>query len=395
MTDLATREPTDRLGSPIHPPRYWFYETPEWVDPRANGIKTILDGAETGRAAGYVWDWETCNLNERGVCQPFTPSPTGLEVFYSGGSEVLCEDGTTVNVGVVPYRGGHAPLDLLDWESREFYDNPAYQGLVGRIVEDDIGGLFLGQVVPHLTVEDAALIARSKVSGHMVWRQRMRDPDTGSPIGDGYDQVGPTIVSTGALPRASRGYARVAGLNSAHPDLVGPWIDDSLQERIIMTCARCSNDHPETVSCAKARVAAAHDLDPDDPTGSGSSSHGGTSDEDPGVGQGSGTPTRSAPLNVDLRQMILDSQAVAAQVSGLAATQETISGTLEALTARIEEVSSVVLEIEQRLNDRDLVMLDETAEERLDSLERTTAEIRTTQATPATSEAKAEAAPAA
>ena len=393
MTDLATREPTARLGSPVHPPRHWFFETPEWVDPNENGITTILHGPEVGRAAGYVWDWKTCNLNERGVCQTFTPSPTGLEVFYSGGAEVLCDDGSTVNVGVVPYRGGHAPLEMLDWESRQFYDNPAYQGLVGRIVEDDIGGLFLGQVVPHLTVEDAALISRSQVSGHMVWRHQMTDPDSGDFIGDGYDQVGPTIVSSSAMPRASRGYARVAGLNPDHPDLVGPWIDDSLQEAIIMSCPRCSIEHPETVSCAAARIAAVGDPDPGDPAGSGPPPPGGG--EGPGVGQGGGTPTKAAPLSVDLRQMILDAQQTAAQVTALAATQETINGTLETLTGRMEEVSSVLLELEQRLNDRDLVVLNESDAERLDVLERTTAEIRSTQTAPVTPTEGAAAAPAA
>ena len=381
MTDLATREPTDRLGSPIHPPRHWFFETPEWVDPGENGIAVQLDGPEVGRAAGYCWDWETCWINSTsGKCEPFTPSPTGLEVYYSGGAEVLCDDGTKVNVGVVPYRGGHSPLDLNEWESREYYDNPAYQGLVGRIVEDDIGGLFLGAVVPHLNVEDSALIARSKVSGHMVWRLGMKDPDTGHPIRNGYDQVGPTIVSTGAIPRASHGYARVAGLDPAHPVLIGPYFDPALQEEILMLCPRCELDHAETTACSTARAAAVHDDDDDDGLPDPGTHHDGAG---PDVGQSGRAKDPSAmPLTVDVRQIVIDQQAVAAQLVAMAATVEQQSGTIVAQGERIEELSGVIVEIEQRLNDQEFVVLDESGEERLDRVERVTTEIRDSASAP-------------
>ncbi len=379
MTDLAHRSPTDRLGAPVHPPRAWFYETPDWVEPGENNVTVMLDGPDVGRAAGYIWDWHTCWMNSTtGRCDPVQPSPTGGEVFYSG-SKVICDDGSTVHVGVIPYRGGHAPMELGPTESRAWMDNPTYQGLVGRIVEDDIGGLFLGQVVPNLTVEDAALIARSKVSGD--WRNRigMRDPDTQARIASGYDFIGATIVSYGAIPRAARGYARLAGLDPDHPNVVGPWVDPTLMEGS-MRCAQCDLDHPETTACSTARLAATDDDDRDDNThDDGNTGH---LDGAPGpdVGQ-SGAPREPSertpiPATLDVKQMILDAQATAAAVAGLTTTIEAQGALITGLTERVEDISGALLEIEQRLNDKELVVLDESDAERLDNVERATAQLR-------------------
>jgi len=375
VTLLADRRPTDKLGAPMHPPRAWFYEPPPWVDPGANGVSVVLHGPETGRAAGYVYDWNTCWLNgTSGACEPIEPSPTGCEVFYSGGSNVISVEGDRIPVGVVPYKGGHAPRHLSAQESRSWMDNPAFQGLVGRVVEDDIGGLFLGQVIPELTVEDAVMIERSKVSGHWCWRYGMRDPDTGRKLGDGYDFIGLSVTSYAAIPRSSsahgrlptieHGYAKVAGIDPDHPNIVGPWVDVATIQEDLM-CPRCGLAHSETKSCHEARLAAPDDppvppVPPDPPTDP-------TPTPDPPADPPTPVPDPPASSSTQLANEV---QAMSTRLTEIGTQLDSVIERVDAIAARQETDASTLTEIETEVREMQAVELNAEDADRVGEIER-------------------------
>ncbi len=169
---------------PAYPPRAWFYEKPDWLEP-GQRLTVVTDGPEIGRVAGYYFDRDSCILDGTATCWRPPPSPSGFDMFHQGNVET--EDGEIVRVGVVGQTGGHASPFTDIATTQAHYGDPSRQRLLVRAFDDlDNGGAYVvGAVAPNLTYGDIAEIRRSSLSGD--WRI---PPGTSA-----YDLVGVCLVN--------------------------------------------------------------------------------------------------------------------------------------------------------------------------------------------------------
>lgn len=205
----------------VNPPADWFFEPPAWFD---DTTKIWIDS--DGRAAGWYYQAGVCIIdgNENQCWMP-PASPTGNEMFHQG-SVLALDQGTPVvlEVGVIGGGGDHAPAWMTPEQAATYYQDVDKQRLVGRIYDDpNKGGYFLGAVLPSTTVAQVASIRRSALSGD--WRYRRTDL-AGHRL-NGYDSLGPWLVTRPGLPINRMGYqvqrlaAAGAGLPDGHPVMVG------------------------------------------------------------------------------------------------------------------------------------------------------------------------------
>jgi hypothetical protein len=204
----AATEPFDSLFPvPPYPPADWFSERPDWLTPET---KIAVD--DDGRVAGYFYSAGSCLVHNAAACPK--PSPTGYAAFHQ--QEVAVADGTLVRCGVIGNVNGHAdPYATVDSASAHYAD-PSKQLISCCAFDDEHGGYILGALVPHATYGDVALIRRSALSGdwrpmppswwhaHSIAASVVRDAE-------GYDCIGPTLVTRPGLPLV-RSFGRAAAL---------------------------------------------------------------------------------------------------------------------------------------------------------------------------------------
>jgi hypothetical protein len=193
----AAVEPFDSLyPTPLYPPHAWFTDKPDWLTP-----DTKISVDDEGRVGGYFYNRDQCLVHDHGACP--RPSPTGYAAFHQ--QDVVLDDGETIRVGAIGNTNGHAsPYARVD-AAQAHYADPDRQLMAVRAYDDEHGGYILGAMVPGKTYGDVALVRRSALSGD--WRPM--PPQWWQSHGvqaslvnecEGYDCIGPTLVTRPGLP---------------------------------------------------------------------------------------------------------------------------------------------------------------------------------------------------
>lgn len=156
---------TDNLiasAAPVEPPAEWFQEI-DFAE------KTPLTITPEGRVFGIFAPKDGCHAGDRykGTCQP-PPVDPNPEYFHLG--QVLCDDGSVVDVGRMTVGGGHADINLNLQAALEHYDDASTCVAVVHAYETKYGGAVVGSVVSEATPSQIAALRRSPVSGD--WRQQ-------------------------------------------------------------------------------------------------------------------------------------------------------------------------------------------------------------------------------
>lgn len=195
---------------PEYPSADWF-ERPDWVEgwrrdhglgpSRDEGGILRLTVTDEGRIGGWFYEAGQCIVHMQDACPG--PSPTRYAAFHQ--QDVILDDGQAIRVGAIGNTNGHAS-PWVDWkEAQRHYADPDAQMIVCRAGDDERGGWIAGCVVPGSTYGDIALLRRSGLSGdwrpmppswwraHAVSAAAVRDAE-------GYDCLGPTLVTRPALP---------------------------------------------------------------------------------------------------------------------------------------------------------------------------------------------------
>lgn len=200
----AATEPLDApFPVPAYPPAAWFVEKPEWLTP-----ETKLSVDDGGRVAGYFYHHGQCLVHDGSACP--RPSPTGYAAFHQ--SEVITEDGSPMAIGVIGNVHGHADPYATAVAALAHYSDPSKQLVLARAYDDDVGGVMLGSVVPEtgavrrpVNYGDIALLRRSATSGDWrpmgpAWWRAFGIQASVVTECEGFDCIGPTLVTRGALP---------------------------------------------------------------------------------------------------------------------------------------------------------------------------------------------------
>lgn len=250
---VAAAEPTspfDPLGAPDPFPLAWLERPPGWLS-AGEGVRVVLHGEETGRAAGYIRLHDTCYQDGTSACR--VPPPVSYDAFYRGKAEVVDDDGQVreVAVGAVCVVGGHSTRAgaKTHTEAIEHMDTPEKWKLRGVLVEDEIGLLFLGAARADMTRAEAALVNQSDTSGEW-WP--IFEKENGQVSLVGHDLIGIALVAGGAfrktVPERFRVLAAALGRDELDPD----------EMEAMMTETGCScGGHPAVLEAAVGDAGAA------------------------------------------------------------------------------------------------------------------------------------------
>ena len=152
------------VKAPVNPPRPWFYP-PEGVD-----LDRLEDQALTVANNGRVWGLvasNDCHVGYRDQCIKAPKSLTNYAWFHLG--EVICADGSRVNVGKLTAGTGHAPNEASAAEAIAHYDNTGFAAADVRVYEDGVGRIWAaGAVRPDASPAQIRTMMASPPSGD--WR---------------------------------------------------------------------------------------------------------------------------------------------------------------------------------------------------------------------------------
>lgn len=210
-TAAAVKPFSEPFPVPEHPPAEWF-DAPDWVEGwrREHGLGPSLDPTtglrkitvtDEGRVGGYFYEAGQCIVHMPDACPG--PSPTRYAAFHQG--DVVTAGGTVMLCGVIGNTHGHAS-PFVDWQQAQaHYADPSAQMIICRAGDDEVGGWIAGALVPGLTHGDVALIRRCGLSGDWrpmpkSWWQAHGVTAAAVRQAEGYDCIGPTLVTRPALP---------------------------------------------------------------------------------------------------------------------------------------------------------------------------------------------------
>jgi hypothetical protein len=118
---------------------------------------------------------------------------------------VVTDDGQLhqLFVGAIGNTQGHFENDSAS-VAIDKYANPDAQLIIARAYDDERGGYIAGALVPGATYGDVALLRRSALSGD--WRTFRHGDQVGraAAAADGWDCIGPTLVTRPGLPMFRR-----------------------------------------------------------------------------------------------------------------------------------------------------------------------------------------------
>lgn len=212
---------------PEYPPAEWFDGPPDWVEEwrRENGYGPSLDEngvlkltvTDEGRVGGWFYDAGQCIIHDHTACPG--PSPTRYAAFHQ--NDIIVADGTTLRVGVIGNTHGHASPWVDYVQAQRHYADPSAQMIVCRAGDDERGGWIAGAIVPGLTFGDVAMLRRCALSGDWrpmpaTWWLAHNVSAQAVAAAEGYDAIGPTLVTRPALPLVT---AFTAAL-SDHPSAI-------------------------------------------------------------------------------------------------------------------------------------------------------------------------------
>lgn len=151
---------TKPLVNPDNPPREWFQ------DPKLSMPMNVIVTDE-GRVYGHAAHWDECHIGHPEMCIT-APYEDRHDLFMCG--EVVCSDGSRVQVGQITVGTGHAPLAYGAQRAAEHYDNTG-TAVADVVLGNDEHGIWLAGAcrswVDQTKVKE--LRAAGKVSGD--WRR--------------------------------------------------------------------------------------------------------------------------------------------------------------------------------------------------------------------------------
>lgn len=140
---------------PVRPPREWF-EVPE--DPSG---WTPFHVTEEGQLFGHIGGWGCPHADYNDVTPP--RSPSDYAYFHLG--ELICADGSRVDVGSLTMYGDHADVHGDIRSAHAHHDNVSTVVADIRAHDGEHGIWVCGAVRPHLSDEDLRVLMASKPSG--------------------------------------------------------------------------------------------------------------------------------------------------------------------------------------------------------------------------------------
>lgn len=168
----------------------------EWLDGPQPGFgpgSPVTVDLSNGRFTAWSHLWDTAHVSQPKAWkdQGFRPlpSPSGNSWFHRG--TITTNEGDQVSVGVIPLAGGHSKAVTNVAQATADYDDVTKQRVVGRAVENELGTMICGSILPGTTVDEVHQMLRSSLSGD--WRRR---PDYGNQM----DYLNPCFVSVPGLP---------------------------------------------------------------------------------------------------------------------------------------------------------------------------------------------------
>lgn len=168
VLDAQVREATEGLTAAATlnrtvadaPPRAWF------DDPKLSVPMNIIVTDE-GRVYGHAAHWSECHIGHPDMCIT-APYEDSHPYFATG--ELVCADGSRVQVGQITLATGHAPLPYGAQKAAEHYDNTGTAVADISIGNDEHGIWVAGAVRPGVDpARVRELRASGKVSGD--WRR--------------------------------------------------------------------------------------------------------------------------------------------------------------------------------------------------------------------------------
>jgi hypothetical protein len=207
----ATEPFSTPFPTPEYPPPEWF-DRPTWVaswrdehglgperDPATGMLRLTV--TDDGRVGGYFFENGQCIVHMQDACPG--PSPTRYAAFHQ--QDVVCEGGKAMLCGVIGNVHGHASPYVDFQRAQAHYADPSSQMILCRAGDDERGGWIAGAVVPGLTYGDVALLRRSGLSGDWrpmpaAWWKAHSVTAASVRAAEGYDCIGPTLVTRPALP---------------------------------------------------------------------------------------------------------------------------------------------------------------------------------------------------
>ena len=145
---------------PAAPPRDWF-AMPEPEEPCPF---TITD---SGQVYGHLGLWDSCHVGFPGRCTPPPRSSASYGYFHVG--EVVCADGSRVQVGTLTMGTGHEnDLRASAEQALAHYDNTGTQVAEIHVVDGQHGPWASGALRPGITPENLRALRASAPSGD--WR---------------------------------------------------------------------------------------------------------------------------------------------------------------------------------------------------------------------------------
>lgn len=266
-TAASTEPLVDPFPVPAYPPAEWFTEKPDWlVDDGKIGVD------DDGRVAGYFFHAGQCLVHDPAACPK--SSPTGYSAFHQ--QEVVVEDGSLMRVGVIGNTNGHASEFARVDAAQAHYADPDRQLISCRAYDDEVGGFILGALVPHATYGDVALVRRSSLSGDWrpmpaPWWQAHGIQASIVQECEGFDCIGPTLVTRPGLPLVRRFAAAVLGglggvqLDSEDIDMTAvPGETITLPSGITITTPAPAGPQPARVAAPPMEAAPPAEAPPDE-----------------------------------------------------------------------------------------------------------------------------------
>jgi hypothetical protein len=142
------------------PPREWF------ANPKLSVPMNVIVTDE-GRVYGHAAHWGECHIGHPEMC--VTPPYEETHPYFATG-ELVCSDGSRVQVGQITLGTGHAPLPYSAQRAAEHYDNTGACVADVCIGNDEFGIWIAGAVRPGLEPDRVREFrASGKVSGD--WRR--------------------------------------------------------------------------------------------------------------------------------------------------------------------------------------------------------------------------------
>lgn len=228
---LATEPFSTAFPVPEYPPAGWFARptwVPEWrtahgltadgieIDPETGQPVYKMTVTDDGQVGGWFYDKGHCIVHNHQACPK--PSPTQYAAFHQ--NDVVVEGGAMLRVGVIGNTHGHASPWVDYVQAQRHYADPDAQMIICRAGDDERGGWIAGAIIPGLTYGDVAMLRRSALSGDWrpmpaTWWKANRTPAQAVVATDGYDCIGPTLVTRPALPLVEAFAASVGARPSA------------------------------------------------------------------------------------------------------------------------------------------------------------------------------------